>query len=264
MWFIPPLPTFLPRLFSLFPTHITFQLWLSVPTAAVHLLLAQQSHCHVAFLFPWWRGAICRQRVSRLVAPHLPPWLSSMYVHFLISDSQIHWAHVLFHSCTFTRIRTHSLIIRILCFISMTIISAVMAVQRLHKVGKIFSSDVEWVLIQFSTVNLTLYAVAEKLFFPSLSTVNTAWRYIPGEQQVQLKPEAVAILSSFSVSPDLVTYSPKQTVLTTFFSRCPLNEVLLLFPWLYFPHSRLCEGCALEPAVWVDISPSYLGFNYYL
>ena len=106
--FPPPLPTFLPRLFSLFPTHITFQLWLSVPTAAVHLLLAQQSHCHVAFLFPWWRGAICRQRVSRLVAPHLPPWLSSMYVHFLISDSQIHWAHVLFHSCTHTCIRTHT------------------------------------------------------------------------------------------------------------------------------------------------------------
>lgn len=163
-----------------------------------------------------------------------------------------------------THTDTHSLIIRILCFISMTKISAVMAVQRLHKVGKIFSSDVEWVLIQFSTVNLTLYAVAEKLFFPSLSTVNTAWRYIPGEQRVQLNPEAVAILSSFSVSPDLVIYSPKQTVLTTFFSRCPLNEVLLLFPWLYFPHSRLCEGCALEPAVWVDISPSYHGFNYYL
>lgn len=49
---------------------------------------------------------------------------------------------------------------------------------------------------------------------------------------MQLNPEAVAILSSFSVSPDLVTYSPKQTVLTTFFSRCPLSEVLLLFPWL--------------------------------
>ena len=55
--------------------------------------------------------------------------------------------------CSFTHAHTHmdthSLIIQILCFISMTIISAVMVVQRLYKVEKIFSSDVEWVLIQF-------------------------------------------------------------------------------------------------------------------